>query len=113
MNFRKSIIRDDVKDIFDSAGIDESLAAEVIVDSKIDNFKEIVAKIAEKPEDKDRIKEVRRQGKNRNAAKKSRKNMLERMRNLRETNKRLHAELFELERWDKKCQVSMIVVIIS
>ena len=101
-----------MKEIFYSAGIDESKASQVIVDSSIDNFRENMANFADEPEMKERLKEVRRQGKNRNAAKKSRKNMLERMRNLKETHQRLSGELSKLKEMDKKCQVNMIIGII-
>lgn len=111
--FRKPIIREHEQDIFESVGIDESLATELIVDSNGDDFKEITKKIAnnpevaDKPKVEDRIKEVRRRGKNCKAAKKSREKQIKHMQNLRETHKQLSAELSELERWHRKCQVCM------
>ena len=99
-----------MKDIFSSAGIDEQKASQVIVDSNIDNFRENVSKISDKPELKERLKEVRRQGKNRNAAKKSRKNMLERMRRLRETHKSLTDQLSHLKRAMGRNQVIVQIV---
>ena len=83
------------------------------MNSSIDNYRENVSKIADEPELKERLKEVRRQGKNRNAAKKSRKNMLERMRRLRETHKRKSDELAALVQMDRKCQVKMRIFIFS
>ena len=91
--FRKPTIPEDIKDVFLSAGIDEQKAADVVVYSNIDSFRENCSKIADKPELKERLKEVRRQGKNRNAAKKSRKNQLERMKNMREEFHRASTEL--------------------
>jgi len=101
----KPVIPEDVKDIFQTAGIDEQKASQVIVNSNIDNFRENVSRISDKPELKERLKEVRRQGKNRNAAKKSRKNMLERMRRLRETHRCLLDQLSYLKSAVKRNQI--------
>lgn len=106
---RKPIIPDDVKDMFNSAGIDETIASEVIVHSTIDAFRENVSKIADKLELKERLKEVRRKGKNRNAAKKSRLNMLERMRILRERKKELTDKLAKIKGTVQKIHVSVII----
>ena len=78
-----------MKDLLRSAGLDEQTSPKVIVDCNIDNFRKNCAKIADVPEIKKKLMELRRKGKNRNAAKKSRQNMLKRMNNIRRTHQRL------------------------
>merc|ERR1712218_746589 len=99
----KPTIPGDIKCVFLSAGIDEQKATDIVVKSNIDSFRENCSKIADKPELKERLKEVRRQGKNRNAAKKSRKNQLERMKNMREEFQRASTELRDKQKAVERC----------
>ena len=95
----------DLKPILESSGIDEKNASDFIVDSSIDSFRENISKLPGAANIKDGLKEARRQGKNRNAAKKSRQNQLERMRCLRERHASLTKELADVILAEKKCQV--------
>ena len=108
MDFRKPIIPEGAKDILYSAGIDEANASEVIVDSHIERFNEAVEKATNEPEKKQQLKEVRRKGKNRFSAKKSRQNKLDHMEDLRKTHRRLTVELATIKSAAKKCQVNMV-----
>ena len=103
--FRKPLIPPDLRPILNSSGIDEKVASDFIVDSPIDSFRENISKLPAGPEIKDRLKEARRQGKNRNAAKKSRQNQLERMRRLKERHAFLTKKLAAIQLMEKKCQV--------
>ena len=104
-HFRKPLIPPDLRPILNSSGIDEKVASDFIVDSPIDSFRENISKLPAGPEIKDRLKEARRQGKNRNAAKKSRQNQLERMRRLKERHAFLTKKLAAIKLMEKKCQV--------
>ena len=88
-----------------SSGIDEKVASDFIVDSPIDSFRENISKLPAGPEGKDRLKEARRQGKNRNAAKKSRQNQMARMSQLRERHKSLTKHLSDIKCVEEKIQV--------
>ena len=89
----KPKIPDDIKDVFLSAGIDEQNAADVVIHSSIENFRESCSKI-DHPELKDRLKNVRRQWKNCKSAEKSRKHKIDRIKGMREE---LQRELKKLE----------------
>ena len=66
-----------------------------------------MSRLSDKPEVKDRLKEIRRKGKNRNAAKKSRRSMLERMGRLRSTVAHLSDVLNYKKALMKKIQVKI------
>ena len=104
-DFRKPLIPSDLRPILESSGINEKNASDFIVDSSIDSFRENISKLPAAANIKDGLKEARRQGKNRNAAKKSRQNQLERMRRLRETHASKTKELADIKFMEKKCQV--------
>ena len=95
-----------MKPLLNSSGIDEKVASDFIVDSPIDSFRENISKLTAGADIKDRLKEARRQGKNRNAAKKSRQNQMARMSRLRERHKSLTKELADIQFMAKKVQVS-------
>ena len=99
------MIPPDLRPILNSSGIDEKVATDFIVDSPIDSFRENISKLPAGPEVKDRLKEVRRQGKNRTAAKKSRQNQMARMSQLRERHKSLTKQLSDIKHIEKKIQV--------
>ena len=75
------------------------------MESTIDSFRDFQSRISDKQEEKDRLREIRRKGKNRNAAKKSRRVMLERMDKLRSDHKRLSENLGSIKYWERKIQV--------
>ena len=101
--FRKPIIPDDVKNMFVSAGLDEQKAAELVVYSNLDTFKETC--LLFEPASKERLKEVRRRGKNISALQSTRKNEKERIGNLRNRIRRASIELNEKQTSWAKCKV--------
>ena len=101
----KPMIPDEIKAVFLSAGIDEQNAADVVVYSNIDNFRKNCLKIADNSEVKERLKKVRRQGKNCNSAKKSRKNRIERIEKMREEFQRESKKVKDNQKTMAKYQV--------
>ena len=101
----KPTIPDDIKDVFLSAGIDEKNAADVVVYSNIENFRESCSKI-NNSELKERLKNVRRQWKYRNCAEKSRTNRIERIKGMREEFQRELKKLKDNQKTMAKYQVN-------
>ena len=101
----KPTIPDDIKDVFLSAGIDEQNAADVVVYSSIENFRESCSKI-NNSELKERLTIVRRQWKNRNCAETSRTNRIERIKGMREEFQRELKKLKDNQKTMAKYQVN-------
>ena len=101
----KPTIPDDIKDVLLSAGIDEKNAADVVVYSNIENFRESCSKI-NNSELKERLTIVRRQWKYRNCAEKSRTNRIERIKGMREEFQRELKKLKDNQKTMAKYQVN-------
>ena len=102
----KATIPDDIKDVFLSVGIDEQNAPDVIVYSNIEDFRENCSNITDNSELKERLKKVRRQGRNRNSAEKSRTNRIERIKGMREEFQRELKKLKDNQKTMAKYQVN-------
>ena len=92
-----------MKNMFLHVGMDEQKAAELVVNSNLETFHETC--LLFEPTSKERLKEVRRRGKNISALQSTLKTEQERIGNLRNRIRRASIELDEKQTSWAKCQV--------